>query len=427
MISTLPYKNFDLKKHVAAIHSATKLTLVQRKIANALLFNAYNELSEKQEHRIHIRTLSELIGYNSNELNAIKKALVSLISTVVEWNLIDKERVDNASVWNASAIIADASIVGAVCTYSYSNKMRQLLFRPEMYGRLNMQVQARFKSSYGLVLYENCVRYQNIQETPWFDMTIFRKLMGVDENKYAVFKDFRKRVIDIALKEVNEHSGLNVEYLLKKVGRTPVAIKFRVEPLEKRSLVATTPDSKIENVLQHEFSFSKQQASTALANFGEAYIEEKIAVVKDSPSYKKQSINHLAGYLQSALTQDYKKSSMSKPASTKKPAVQNRLEISSDLNNLTQAQKKRSDYEKYCQQALLENFQQLSSDEQTKLLTNFSKVIKSTIYETLYVRDQLNNAIVVRKFTQFLKEQDYLPKNLTSFEEFLQTRAVVTA
>ncbi len=401
MLSTLPYKNFDLKKHVATIHSANKLSLVQRKIANALLFNAYSELSEKHEHQIHIRTLCDLIGYNSNELNAIKKALVSLISTVIEWNLVDKERLDRVGVWNASAIIADASIDGPLCTYSYSHKMRQLLFRPEVYGRLNMQVQARFKSSYGLVLYENCARYQNIQETPWFDMTVFRKLMGVDETKYAVFKDFRKRVIDIALKEVNEYSGLNVAYLLKKVGRKPVAIKFSVNPAENKVLEEIVSESKVENILQHEFAFSKQQASAALADFGEAYVEEKIAVVKDSLSYKKQAIQHLSGYMHSALVQDYKNPKMKKPIS--KTNLSEQAPIKSEADQL---QKARSDYEKSCQQILLENFHQLAEEEKTRLLTLFSKSIKDTIYETLFVRDQLNNVILSRKFTQFLKDQD---------------------
>lgn len=395
MISTLPYKNFDLKKHVAAIHSATKLSLVQRKIANALLFNAYNELSEKQEHQIHIRTLSELIGYNSNELNAIKRALVSLISTVVEWNLIDKERVDNAGVWNASAIISDASITGAVCTYSYSNKMRQLLYRPEMYGRLNMQVQARFKSSYGLVLYENCVRYQNIQETPWFDMTVFRKLMGVDETKYAVFKDFRKRVLDIAVKEVNEHSGFNIDYLLKKVGRTPVGIKFNMTT----NLKKTISSSPTEEVLQQEFSFSKQQAVTAVADFGAAYVEEKIAVVKNSTSYKKKSIKHLAGYMQGALTQDYKDSE--KTQAPKKASA----EAFDSVSEESQSQKQRSHDEKYEQKKMMECFYQYSLVEQEQLLTLFSKTVAGTIYETLLARDHLDNTIVARKFTQFLKQK----------------------
>lgn len=396
MISTLPYKNFDLKKHVAAIHSATKLSLVQRKIANALLFNAYNELSEKHEHQIHIRTLSELIGYNSNELNAIKRALVSLISTVVEWNLIDKERADNAGVWNASAIIADASITGAVCTYSYSNKMRQLLYRPEMYGRLNMHVQACFKSSYGLVLYENCVRYQNIQETPWFDMMVFRKLMGVDETKYAVFKDFRKRVIDIAVKEVNEHSGFNIDYLLKKVGRIPVGIKFNMTTNPKKWIVS----SSTEDVLQQEFSFSKQQAVIAVADFGEAYVEEKIAVVKNSISYKKKFIKHLAGYMQGALTQDYKDTE--KTHAPKKASAE--VFVSGSQEN--KLQKQRSHDEKHEQKKMMEHFHQRSLAEQEQLFSLFAKTVVGTIYETLLARDHLDNTIVARKFTQFLKQKN---------------------
>jgi plasmid replication initiation protein len=404
MIATLPYKHFDLKKHVAAIHSANKLSLIQRKIANALLFNAYHELSEQQEHQIHIRVLCELIGYNSNELNAIKRALVSLISTVVEWNLVDKERLENAGTWNASAIIADASISGSVCTYSYSHKMRQLLFRPEMYGRLNMQVQARFNSSYGLVLYENCVRYQNIQETPWFDIALFRKLMGVDEGKYAVFKDFRKRVIDIALKEINEYSGLSVNYLLKKVGRTPVAIKFSVVPNSQTTIASASP---IEDVLQHDFSFSRQQAISAIADFGEAYIEEKVALVKNSASYKKKSIQHLAGYMQSALTQNYKDPKTASAKTNMPPP-----EMPQPLP------KKHSHDDQQVQKQRLENFYELTLDEQEHYFSLFTKSIKNTIYETLFVRDQLNNTIVARKFTQFLKKQ-YSCKSVESNPKIL--------
>jgi hypothetical protein len=151
-------KTLELKKHVAAIHSSNKLSLVQRKIANALLFNAYDELLAKEEHQINVRTLCNLIGYDSNDYKTIKKALINLLSTVIEWNLVDGSRLDAEGIWNASSIIADASIDGAVCTYSYSNKMKKLLYSPELYGRLNMVVQAKFQSTYGLALYENCIK-----------------------------------------------------------------------------------------------------------------------------------------------------------------------------------------------------------------------------------------------------------------------------
>src|SRR6187401_1529078 len=95
-------KMLELKKHVATIHSSNKLSLLQRKIANALLFNAYDDLLNKEEHVIHIMTLCNLIGYDSNDHKTIKKALVNLLATVIEWNLVDGNKLNVDGVWNAS-------------------------------------------------------------------------------------------------------------------------------------------------------------------------------------------------------------------------------------------------------------------------------------------------------------------------------------
>src|SRR3990167_41932 len=146
LVATPQQKVLELKKHVAVIHSNNKLTLLQRKIANALLYNAYPNLLKYDEHVIHITNLCQLIGFDSKDFKMIKRELVKLLSTVLEWNLVDGDRLDTDGVWNASAIIADASIDRAVCTYSYSNKMKNLLYRPSVYGKLNMIEQAKFQS-----------------------------------------------------------------------------------------------------------------------------------------------------------------------------------------------------------------------------------------------------------------------------------------
>ena len=77
-------KVLELKKHVAIIHSNNKLTLLQRKIANALLFNAYKDLLDKDEHIIHIVKLCELIGYVSNDHKTIKKALINPVTYILQ-------------------------------------------------------------------------------------------------------------------------------------------------------------------------------------------------------------------------------------------------------------------------------------------------------------------------------------------------------
>ena len=53
----------ELKKHAATIHCSNTLSLLQRKISNALLYHAYKELLLKEEHEITIKN-SAAIAYN---------------------------------------------------------------------------------------------------------------------------------------------------------------------------------------------------------------------------------------------------------------------------------------------------------------------------------------------------------------------------
>lgn len=302
--------NLELKKHVATIHSSNKLSLVQRKISNALLYNAYNELLEKDEHTIHIAQLCKLIGYNSNDYKAIKKALVDLLSTVLEWNIVDGSKLAsvNTGIWNASSIIADASIDGPICTYSYSNKMKRLLYRPELYGRLNMAVQAKFKSSYGLALYENCIRYQDIGQTPWLDLLKFRKLMGVEEGKYKIFRDFKSRVLDKALEEVNMYSPISIQLQLRKQGRQILAIQFLIQLNQQLRLSTKSADVRektLSDLLKNQFGFSQRQTDEILGHYSEKYIREKIGIVESSKTFQSGKIHNVAKYLLSAIKDDY--------------------------------------------------------------------------------------------------------------------------
>ncbi|CAN0602210.1 unnamed protein product, partial [Ectocarpus sp. 12 AP-2014] len=54
----------SVKKNVAAIHVSGKLTLLQRKLSNVLLLNAYDTLTTRATHRIDAKTLAMMIGYN---------------------------------------------------------------------------------------------------------------------------------------------------------------------------------------------------------------------------------------------------------------------------------------------------------------------------------------------------------------------------
>ena len=55
-------------------------------------------------------------------------------------------------------------------------------------------------------------------------------------NKYPLFYDFKKRVIDPAIKEINEKTPMQISYEQKKKGKTVVSIllKFKEKSQEKQ-------------------------------------------------------------------------------------------------------------------------------------------------------------------------------------------------
>lgn len=415
-------KNLELKKHVATIHSSNKLSLLQRKIANALLFNAYEDLLEKEEHVIHIRDLCELVGYSSNDYKTIKKSLVNLLSTVIEWNLIDGNKVDSNGVWNASSIISDASIDGPICTYSYSNKMKKLLYHPELYGRLNMAVQAQFQSSYGLALYENCIRYQNIGQTPWLDIVKFRRLMGVEDGKYKIFRDFKARVLDTAIAEVNKYSPITLEPCLRKQNRQVVAIQFLIKKsAQQYSIELEQPPIELSALLKEKFGLSKKQITDMLSAYSEEYIQQKISLIETSQSYVNGKIKNLAKYLISAITDDYQ--------ATKSNAPKEKVNLESYFDHKKQKeidQTNTEKYRRYQNKQIVENFGKIAKNEQNKLLSEFEKFLGvKSIYANIYHREGLANPLIQDQLCNFIKQKQHkLLEKIMSYDDYLNAEVV---
>lgn len=301
----------ELKKHAATIHCSNTLSLLQRKVSNALLYHAYGELMQKEEHEISVKQLCRLIGYNGNNHAVIKEALKALISTVIEWNLIND--VTGQENWTASSILASVSLEGPQCYFAYSPRMKQLLHSPSMFGKIDLVIQSKFRSSYGLALYENCIRYRGLPHTKWFDMELFKKLMGVPEGMYDVFRDFKRRVLDKAIDEVNTYSDLVIACELGKEGRKVVKVRFKLKERAKKTRLGNAtavprleaPQSDLAAQLNTEFGLSPEQIEQVLAAYDAKFIQDKVAVIKASKPYQAGKVENLTGYLISALKNNY--------------------------------------------------------------------------------------------------------------------------
>lgn len=418
----------ELKKHAATIHCSNTLSLLQRKITNALLYHAYKELMLKEEHEITVKQLCRLIGYQGNNHAAIKEALKGLISTVIEWNLISDET--GAENWTASSIIASVSLEGPLCYYAYSPRMKQLLHSPSMFGKIDLVIQSKFRSSYGLALYENCIRYRGLPHTKWFDMELFKKLMGVPQGKYDIFRDFKRRVLDKAIDEVNTYSDLIIASEYVREGRKVVKVRFKLKERAKKTRLGNyqkskqidVKDDELKNKLLTVFGLTEEQIEQLLKEYESEFVQEKIAVIEASKPFHEGKIQNLAGYLLSAVKNNYQLAKSKQNQLVQLHDAKLEIELS-DLKRQIEAMK--SDYAIYREKTIHDAIDALNKREKSSFMTTFFDFAEPVVQTILqlqrnkYSRDNVLDSpqmkALLRRFA--IRELDLM--TLMSFDEFI--------
>jgi plasmid replication initiation protein len=422
----------EIKKHPAIIHCSNTLSLLQRKISNALLFHAYPGLLKREEHEVSIGYLSHLICYCGRNYEKIKEALRGLVTLLIEWNLADRS--SGKEDWTASTMLASVRIKGGKVQYAYSPRMRDLLYSPFMYARINLVIQSKFRSSYGLALYENCVRYKGLDSTKWFEMDVFRKLMGVAEGHYMIFRDFKRRVLDKAIEEVNLLSDLVIEPELTRQGSKVTGIRFllkakgkkkRFVPTENSYAAAGSLSEQEATLLQRlkaDYGFADKEAKQLLQKHTAATVEEKLIQIESSHSFLAGKIKNLSGYLIDALANNYQVLKSSQLVIDKKQRERNSSEEEARAE-AKRTEMRQQQYSKYLNLEVEKVRNNLDSKLHANICAAFEKELadnKNHFILERYRKSGLNNKIVATVFNQFfIKHKPDFFKNILPFEDFL--------
>lgn len=88
---------------------------------------------------------------------------------------------------------------------------------------------AKFKSVYAIRLYELLRQWKSRGFTPIFQLEKFREQLGIGINEYSRVEAFKRRVLDVALQQINEFSDIKAEYTQHKKGRSISGFSFTFE------------------------------------------------------------------------------------------------------------------------------------------------------------------------------------------------------
>ena len=307
-----------------AIQIQSKITHLQRRAWNVLLANAYDELPNRDIHRVSVAELATSLGFNSHNEDYLKETLKALVDCTVEWNVLGK---DKKQEWGVASLLGSVRIKDGVCTYSFAAHLRYKLYNPRIYTKLNLRLQNRFTHRYALILWEVCFDYFDTArgqgETPFISLETFKDLMGIALDDYPAFKTLNQRVIKPAIQEINALTNFFIEIEPKRIGRKICELKFRISRLKEMPTVEPTQETfsfDIEDlppiaiklvqagVSRKEALRIANQAWEAVdaAAFPEdredfaVYVEEKIGLAQQATDVK-----NMGGFIVKAIRENY--------------------------------------------------------------------------------------------------------------------------
>lgn len=212
-------------KPSAMIAAGAKLSLIERSLWNILFKTAFNKLALDVMHEISEQEMLSYFPYETRNTEHLKAALKRIVGTVVEYNVLGK---DKQQMWGVFSLLGGAELKNGVCQYSYSLQLREKMNDKLIYAKISMHIAMRLVSKYSLVLYELAMDYVKIGETPWIDLARLRSIFGVNEGEYKEYKAFNRRTIQPALKEINAKSNLLIKVTTQRTSHAVSHLKFLI-------------------------------------------------------------------------------------------------------------------------------------------------------------------------------------------------------
>lgn len=114
----------------------------------------------------------------------------------------------------------------------------------EQYTYLNLHKLVNLTSIYAMRLYEMLMQWRRTKVVPVIELEELRLRLGIAEKEYPAMKDFKKRVLDIAISQINEFTDIIVSYEQIKEGRRISGFKFKYGEKLKKSKIEPTRDKR---------------------------------------------------------------------------------------------------------------------------------------------------------------------------------------
>lgn len=234
-------QQLEIRQHNALTNARYDYTELQQDLVFFLISKLNPD--NKDNYSLNITELSKLTGkkYNAAYLHKATADMGSRMLEVLTEKSYEQIWMFQRVKYHLGQGIIEFDLTKHILPYLFDLKNN--------FTSYELAAVLRLKSKYAKRIYPLCSQWKNLGETKKYDLQEFKKMLGLldgkGNEKMKQITELRTNVLDVAVKQINEHTELHVSYKLEKVGRSFKNIIFTIKT---QALAEPIPFDLVPNV-----------------------------------------------------------------------------------------------------------------------------------------------------------------------------------
>ena len=240
-------KNSLVVKDNALINASYNLELTEQRLIMLAIINARESgqgITADSKLEIHASDYAKLFNVSIDaSYKALKEAVNNLFnrqfSYTAEYKRTGKTGVVR-SRWVSRIFYVDDL---ALLEITFAPDVVPLVTRlEEHFTSYQAKQVAHLTSKYATRLYELLIAWREVGKVPQIEISEFRNRLGLLDDEYTAMHNFKKRVLEPSIQQINEHTDITVTYEQHKKGRLISGFSFKIKQKQQAKKVESNRD-----------------------------------------------------------------------------------------------------------------------------------------------------------------------------------------
>lgn len=380
-----------------------RMTVVMRRLFHFMLY-CTNKDGVQETYQRPLQEVMSQIGYNSENVDALKDRLREMRQMAIEWNVEDRKE----TRWGTSGLLSTVEIVvqktssWSVVEWTLAPYVRDRVIDTFTYTELSLRIHTQLRSNASIGLYEICSRYKNMPNhmtpaRPW--QWWWAQINGEPEDalpEKMEYRYFYRDTLKKAIVEVNEIAEIEIELKVLKKGKWVDRLQFVIK---RKNEPPVLPDFEAESLLASltALAIPVGDARKILRENAADFVRKTLAMVeKRSLDAAQPAVRSKAAYFKEALRGRYAEteSALARPprasAPESKASLRDRAMMALQTRRIEEADKV---------------FKALNEEQMLDLEAEFKR--QTTV--PLFKRSRLANTTMRKAFLEWMADKTWGP------------------